>query len=393
MKRLLLILIPVAVILFSACNEQTNKTQEPNEAETENIVHISPLENLKSVDNLLSKLAKEPQKFSVPSNIESDIKGEEGTIIHVDPSRLETTDGSALGKTIDIELLEMTDNSSLILQNAPTVSDDKLLITGGAYYINMSSDGKPLKIKGSKGLKVEFPKLTENEMSLFLGERDELGQINWKEANKSFQGKSLSPPVLSNEPKPDTKKSETESKDAFDKLFGYIDSEEQRKELTEKQKKQRAEAKKRYEKEVAEYQDRMKTYEAIEILNFGWINCDRFYNDTRPQVDINLLCKSDSVKGARFFAIFENIKSIMSANYTRGQQDKTGFARIPKGEKIKILGLTIINETPYAFEQSLEAKKTTIEVNFTATSEDKIIGLMELARRSEINDSLSQYFE
>ena len=46
-------------------------------------------------------------------------------------------------------------------------------------------------MKQGKGLEVEFPKLTDDEMGFFLGERDSLGQMNWIQAEQNFKSKDL----------------------------------------------------------------------------------------------------------------------------------------------------------------------------------------------------------
>ena len=169
--------ILVAVILIGCNNEQDKKVQ------------INPFDQLEQVDNLLSEIAEKPQQLTTLSDKPKTVTGAKGTIIHVDPNRLETVDGSPLGDNIQIELLEMTDNSSLVLNNAQTISNGQILVTGGAYYLNMTSDGKQLKMKQGTGLAVEFPKLTEDEMGIFLGERDSLDQINWIPTEDSFKPK------------------------------------------------------------------------------------------------------------------------------------------------------------------------------------------------------------
>ncbi len=158
---------------------------------SEKLVEVNPLEKLQQIDDLFANIAEKPQIFIVSSDKESSVTGEKGTIIHVDPNRLETVDGSPIDQNIQVELLELIDIQSMLSSNIQTVSNGEILITGGAYYLNMTSNGKQLQIKPDMFLDVEFPKLTEEKMELFMGERDSFGQMNWISTSEKFESNSL----------------------------------------------------------------------------------------------------------------------------------------------------------------------------------------------------------
>lgn len=348
-QETLILLIVMVTILFSCNNEQDKK------------VEINPLDQMAQVDNMLSEIAEKPQNLVAPSDKKTKVTGAKGTIIHVDPNTLETVDGSPLGDDIQIELLEMTDNSSLLLNNAPTVSNGKILVTGGAYYLNMTSDGKQLKLKQDKGLEVEFPKLTENEMGLFFGERDSLGSMNWMQAEQNFVSKDLEAPK---EPKPKkTTKKETYSE--IELILGYIDNKEVEP-LTQEEIKE-------YERQKREYETASKTYESVELMNFGWINCDRFWDDPNPKTDIQLIVNNDSLTGARIYAVFKDINSIMTENYWKTRTDTARFRNIPVGKELTIIALSAKDETPYVFETTINTEiDKQVQIDFTATTQADI---------------------
>ena len=341
--------ILVAAIIIGCNNEQDKQVQ------------INPLDELEQVDNLLSEIAEKPQQLIAPSDKETTVTGAKGTVIHVNPNRLETVDGSPLGDNIQIELSEMTENSHMLLNNTQTVSNGQILATGGAYYLNMTSDGKQLKMKQGKGLEVEFPKLTDDEMGLFLGERDNLGQMNWVQAEESFKSKDLEVPE-----KPKSKK--TTKKDTYseiDLIFGHIDGEEVVP-LTQEEIRE-------YERQKREYEIASKTYEAVELMNFGWINCDRFWNDPNPKTDIQLLVDNDSLSGARIYAVFSEINSIITTQYWKGMQDTASFKNVPTGKDLTIIALSVKNETPLIFETTINtAKDKQVNIKFTATTQADI---------------------
>ena len=355
MKSILSLFI-IAVIILTGC-----KADSESEVENKEPIKINPLDRLGQVDRLLSELSEKPQQFEVPSNRETEVFGAKGTLIHMDPNRLETIDGTPLGDKIQIELLEMTDNSNMLLNNTQTVSNGQILVTGGAYYLNMTSDEKQLKMKQGKGLEVEFPKLTDDEMGFFLGERDSLGQMNWIQAEQNFKSKDLEVPEKP-KPKKITKK-ETYSEIAS--IFGHIDGKEAEP-LTQEQIEE-------FERQKREYETASKTYESVELMNFGWINCDRFLNDPSLKTDIHLLVNNDSLSGARIYAVFNDINSIMTENYWQGMKDTASFKNIPIGKELKIIALSAKNETPFIFETTINTETDKqVKIEFMATTQAEI---------------------
>lgn len=350
MKKVLWLMIP---FIFITCNEsKTNSKSITNEKS-----EATPLDQLQKVDMLLADLAEKPQKLSVPSNKPMSVTGKKGTVIHVNPSSLETADGSKLGKTIEIELLEMQDNSSLLLNNAPTVSNGEILVTGGAYYLNMTSDGKQLKIKDGNSLEVEFPKLSNENMFVFTGIRDNLGQINWAQTNNSFEEKNLQ--------KPTKPKAEKKTYSEIDLIFGHIDN-EQVEPLTQEQIEE-------YERKQREYEIAERTYKSIELTGFGMINCDRFLRDSNPKIDIEIVIKNKEIKSARIFAVFHDIESVMPCNYWKKMTDKPMFNNIPSKSEITIIALAVEKDQSYIFESSVNTSdQSIIEIEFVPASKDEI---------------------
>lgn len=321
MKQKTIILSIVVAAIFIGCNNDQGKK-----------VQINPLDELEQVDNLLSEIAEKPQQLTAPSDKKATVAGAKGTVIHVDPNLLETVDGSPLGDNIQIELLEMTDYLSMLLNNTQTVSNGQILVTGGAYYINMTSNGKQLKMKRGKGLEIEFPKLTDDEMGLFLGERDSLGQINWKENEQKFESSDTDKTRNISIPMPTGYPSVTDT-------LAHNS-------MTEKER---------------------ETYKAVEIMNFGWINCDRFLNDPTPKRNIELIVTNDTISGARFYAVFEDINSIMTEYYYRDY--RPAFKNIPEGRQLKIFALSVIDDKPYFFETSVNTSiDKQVQVTFSEST-------------------------
>ena len=83
--------------------------------------------------------------------------------------------------------------------------------------------------------------------------------------------------------------------------------------------------------------ENIKTKYSVDIKKFGWINCDRFYNDSREKIQyaVNL---GDSAKNYYTVLVFDKIKSMMNG-YVDG--NRVIFSNLPKGEKVKIISIGI----------------------------------------------------
>lgn len=122
----------------------------------------------------------------------------ESQVFHLNPSQdtiIETRDGivlaikansflNAQGKTpdgpIDLEIKEVMTPYEIMKAGLNTMSGDKLLETGGMFYINARDGEENLKIDPNKPLNVNVPvNNSKSDMMLFKGERKADGSINW----------------------------------------------------------------------------------------------------------------------------------------------------------------------------------------------------------------------
>lgn len=312
---------------------------------------------------LMNSIADKPQTFRISGKKPSTITGERGTKMSINPQFLILENGKEITGEIDVELIEIIDEYSFVLNNAQTVSNGKLLVSGGAYYINMSSSGTKVKIKSKGGVAVEFPKITDKEMSFFTGKRDSLNQMNWTMGKEQFT-------IKSNQKVEETKYYKTES-DELDAIMDYVEGDS-----TATAKTKRVEvSKEEYQKYLKEKSDRdiaANTYKAIDLLDFGWINCDRFWDDNSPKYTIKLKVQ-DSINNAQFYLVFNDIKSIMSFYHTKPYKE-VKFENIPQGKKAKIIGFTVQNGKHYKFEQSVSAiDDNTIDVRFDETTKEDLV--------------------
>lgn len=351
MKNILGLLILATFGLTSCNNNQSTSDSKPiPDVKTE----------IGKVNDFLKQYEEPSQIFKVSADKPTQVKGKQGTIISINPTDLLTENGQPVEKNIEVELKELTNQEQLLRTNAQTTSNGQLLVSGGAYFINMTSDGKQLKLKDGKSLSVEFPKITSNEMSLFYGQRDTLGQLNWQQAEQRFESKPN--PVPASAPAP-----AAPAVSEMHALLGYIKSEGDRP-LTKEEKKAIEEQKKN--SALAD-----KVYKAIEVKQFGWINCDRFYevpNKTNLQFAFN---DKDSIVSANVYLVFKDINSVMQSGYFsfNNKEYNSGFQNIPVGAKTQLIAFSIKNGKTYTYKSDLTIKPNeTVQLPLNETSQDQV---------------------
>jgi hypothetical protein len=188
----------------------------------------------------LTKILYVPvQTFYLESNADTIFYGKEGTILFIRPACLSFSDNAAATGKIKFELKELYSKKALLKERAYTVSNGSMLESDGSVYINaFSENNTPLYIACDDAVKIRLPKDVQTNMTYFEGVRNDEGSMNWN---------------LSDNINPVYEESDTESFIAEDDSY-----------------------------EETQIQKSLNTY-FFSIKNFGWINCDRFYDDQREK--------------------------------------------------------------------------------------------------------------
>lgn len=348
-KSIFLILITLTAGIYSCKNEVTE----------EKVIHVDPLVHFEEVDAFLQELADAPQKYSVPTDTLSVVTGTNGTIINVDPKNLETVDGSPMGEEIEVKLVEMVGLDDFIYNNAQTVSNGEVIETGGAYDITMTSDGKELKIKDGKGIEVEFPRISEKDMEVFMGERDSLGQVNWEATNEDFEEKDIPEPE-----KPS-------------RVIQFsLNGEKAEKKLSDKEYEEYLEKNKDYLRRQQIIKRRKRTYDAINILNLGLCNVDRYRDSSKPLVDVKFKIKNkENFDAVRIYSIFSEFNALVSKTYFKALKDTPELKGITEDKEFTIIALSVKDGAPYIYETTLNTTKGSahmVEIDLKRTNDGAI---------------------
>lgn len=106
-------------------------------------------------------------------------EGPLGTQVLVPEDAFVHTDGSPVNGEVDVVLTEVVDKPGMILNNLPTNSNGRMLVSGGVISIQALADGKRLKLAAGKSVLVNFPMGYEEGMELFKGKYDAAGTLDW----------------------------------------------------------------------------------------------------------------------------------------------------------------------------------------------------------------------
>lgn len=367
MKRITSLLL-YFFIIFLSCENPDKPTSKTDSV---------PQQEAGVLNGYLKKFEDTPQTFTVSSSKPTKVKGKKGTTIFINPSNLETVDGKPVEEKIQVELKELTSQQELLRANAQTVSNGQLLESGGAYYINMTSNGKQLKLKSGKSLSVVFPKLTNKEMSLFYGQRDSLGQMNWVSVDAQLIVNQRSEPTV-----PAVTQKTAKKKSDIDAILEHIESGDTTilpVKYTEKEREEMERAKVEEEKRDAANRTVQRFYEAIDIQTFGWINIDKLleeYDKTNLIVSIN---PADSVVEAAIYLLFKDINSVMQRYYF--DPAKAGgtqiFEELPVGSKTRLIAFTAKEGHGYAFSADIILNKDQkVNIAFKPVTEQEFKNLL-----------------
>jgi hypothetical protein len=346
---------------------------------------FNPAAEVEKLNSVLKQYETKPQTFTVSGSKKSEVKGRKGTLITVDPAMLETTDGKPLGKKIEVDLKEVTNAADFVYANSQTVSDGKLLVSGGAYKINMTSDGSTLRIKQGKTLSVRFPRMTDDNMELFYGQRDSLGQMNWKQAREKFvkketeiKGSTTSLSVGSMPASRNDKPTATLVAPDLSKRDGKVIYQKNGSLMVGDTMSMTKAERKKYLEDVAAAEKKEKTYDelynSMNISSLGWINCDRFLNINSTDLIVEFPA-ADSIESAKIFVVFKSINSVISINYFNQIDSlKHTFSNMPIDYKAKLIALTMKGDKAYADAQDIiieKDKAITLHMKETSAGEFK----------------------
>ncbi|MCB0700625.1 MAG: hypothetical protein H6551_02565 [Chitinophagales bacterium] len=366
-----LFLFAALLLLLSSCQDEPN-TQEPTK------VVLSEAEEMARLNDYMAKYKTPPQTFTISSDKPQTITGDKGSKWHIDPANLETQNGQPVTDDITVALIELSNTADFLKNDIQTVTDDgRILVSGGSYYIGMSAGGNSLKLKEGKSIKAELPKMTDEDMELFYGSRDDKEVMSWEETGKDFktafevvkeEKKSKDtawmtidrPKKIAGNVRPgawrDPRKIREE--EAIDSMMSYVNGHA----LTgdDKEKNHNVQQARKIYKNI---------YQAIEIEELGWLNVDKYLQSEIAAINI-LTDGIDTNSFTKIYAIFKDINGIVQNDFFGNSHT---FERLPKNTDMKLIAYAFSNNKIFFDTKELVIENNYQDVAFTfreATDDD-----------------------
>jgi hypothetical protein len=297
-----------------------------------------PDRNEKLYNDQLKSLFTTPQIFLISNSSDTTLVGTNGATISI-PASCFMLDGKPVTGLIQIQLIELTKKSDFVLNNKPTVSDRKMLLTGGSIYINAKQGSKNLTIGCETGITISIPNNSYTPgMELFLGKSINKGNNTWVK-DSSLSPIDMEGIVINDENYYEEGRPLTIEEKQLGRLTNYMFSTNQ----------------------------------------FGWINCDAFYNDTineKVELIVKIPQGIPEDYTVRVYAVFKKLNSVMQL-YTN-DNEKFSAAGLPSGEEIYLIALAARdNVILIDLKSSTITKDIPITVSLKATTKEAVKKEME----------------
>jgi hypothetical protein len=268
------------------------------------------------------------QTFSIDPRKDAQIVGALGTVIDIPANTLRCTDGS-IPPRMDMELTEVYGRDMLVNAGIHTVSDGRMLESGGTVLLEAHCRNCLGVVAPGKTIDLSFPNGGEAKegMETFIGRRDRNGNFNWEQDRGVRSGGS------------------SEVRERY-----YINDVEVSREeyMAMRARFEEMEREREAEMAVAKNDEALDAY-LLKSSELGWINCDRFYDAAQVT---DMIVQVDTALRPSVRLVFDDINSVLAGNYN-ARTGQVRFSGIPVGEKVRVVGYSIVNDVPYMASQPM----------------------------------------
>lgn len=146
-----------------------------------------------SVNNTEEHIRKKAQQFIFLQNSDTILRCKEGTIIKLGKgSFIDSATNTPVEGAVELLVTEYYTLSDILVSNLSTVSNNKLLETGGMLHIEALQGSNSLELKSGSSIEISFPTASLKEsMQLFEGAWDD-ENINWTLPNDKLESIEIS---------------------------------------------------------------------------------------------------------------------------------------------------------------------------------------------------------
>ena len=259
----------------------------------------------------IEKIANDLQTPTFTSEVNAENGGYISTPDNVTvnfPANSCTLNGRACTGKIDVEILVLRKKGDLVLNNVPTTSLDRQLISGGVVYVRASQNGQEVRLAREKKLTIRFKNPDQDRsMQLFVGIFDGRFKFDWlpiRTAVVVATGNGTTP------------------------TLGFWADTTQNREN--------------------------KGYE-IGLDRFGWINCDKFGDSTNLTPNFRVaLPDTFTNQNTSVFVVFKDINSVVRLEgnpQIRQFMTGSGYRGLPIGRQVIIVTMSLVRGKYYLATQ------------------------------------------
>lgn len=270
-----------------------------------------------SINQLKKRLKPETQAFNWSTLTDTLITCKKGTVLYLPKGCLQLN-GNLL--PVQVEIQEYYSFSDFISEELSTIAGNKLLETGGMVYVSIQQSGVDVELKKGGQYALYFPKKEENisdSMQTFYGARNDAGMVTWRLKTKAWGAKQ----------------SGVEVQGTYTQQKGAI--------VNLNQNKMEAMHRVFYEKAMGQIEEAELNYYVLNVSNFGWINCDQFW-DSKEQL-IDYIVSVEGTSDMNINLVFKDIRSILPAIKENG---KYVFRNVPVNSRVKLVGISYDGKQP-----------------------------------------------
>lgn len=134
-----------------------------------------------NVQQFFSDKAVKGQRFTANSASVINLSTLKGHKVFFNPNSFVTLSGQPVTGNVDIEVKELTTPAEMILSDRPTVSNGRILESGGEFHIRATSNGQELRLAPGAFVRIDLPASSGNMqgMQVFNGRVTPDSSINW----------------------------------------------------------------------------------------------------------------------------------------------------------------------------------------------------------------------
>ena len=293
----------------------------------------------------LSNRSNDKQSFTVNAEVASQLIGNKGTKIHIPENAFVSAGGSPVSGNVTVEILEVMDQSSMIWYGLPTMSNGRILESGGELMVKAFANGQELGLANGVELDIEMPSDNNKpEMTLYYGAetKTQIGDVNWLLGDSLGYDDSISYDTIVYcdtvyYTYQDLDTITVTGQDSLGNPYSYDSVYYTGPVITDF-----------YLDCNNQTQNPDQGYE-FDFGSLGWINCDFLYLPTGNTSGLDVVTPADFTgANTEIYLHFSTVNAVADMDYSGSNLFETHYNGIPIGMQLTIVAISELNGTYYS---------------------------------------------